>query len=87
MVGLIPSQVRDLVRVVGSSAVPLANSNVMSALIVHCQWEDGAASERTGNQPHNAEAKKTESLIFHIHGCFKELSDCNKDIFIYCIYT
>ena len=47
----------------------LANSAMMSTLIVHCQWEDEMVRERTGHTPSYAEAKKMKSLTLHTHGC------------------
>jgi len=40
----------------------------MSALTVHCQWEDEAVRKRTGHPPSYAEVKKMKSLTLHIPG-------------------
>jgi len=37
---------------------PLANSDMMGTLTIHCQWEDEMARERTGHPPSYAEDKK-----------------------------
>jgi len=48
---------------------PITNSAIISTLTAHCQWEDEAARERTGNPPSYAKAKKMKSLTLHTHGC------------------
>jgi len=44
---------------------------MMSALTVHCQWEDETVRERTGHMPSYAKAKKMKLLTLHTHGCTK----------------
>ena len=44
-----------------------ANSVIMSALTVHCRWEDEMVREITGHPPFNA--MKMKSLTLHAHGC------------------
>jgi len=39
----------------------------MSALTVHCRWEDEMVREITGHPPLNA--MKMKSLTLHAHGC------------------
>lgn len=53
----------------GSNLHPLANSAVMSTGTLHCEWEDQAVWERSGQPPASAEAKKLKSLTLHIRGC------------------
>jgi len=45
---------------------PVANSAIMSTLIVHCRWKD--ERERTGHLASYAEAKKRKSLTLHTQG-------------------
>ena len=49
----------------------LANSDMMSTLTAHCQWEDETVREKTGHQPSYAVAKKMKSLTLQTHGCLR----------------
>src|SRR6218665_40474 len=51
----------------------LANSAMMSALTICCQWEDEMVRERIGHLPSYAEAKKAKSLTLHTHGCSRAI--------------
>ena len=53
---------------------PLANSAIMSALTVHCRWQDETVSERIGQLPSYAEGKKMKSLTLHTYGCFRAIA-------------
>src|SRR6218665_1872712 len=54
------------------------NSAMMSTLIVHCQWEDETAWERTVHSPSCAETKKMKSLTLHTRGFPRvSLKDCS----------
>jgi len=48
---------------------PLANTAMMSTLIIYCQWEDDMVRDRTGHPPPYTEAKKIKLLTFHTSGC------------------
>jgi len=63
-----PGQGRNLVR---APPAPLANSDMMSTLTAHCQWENETVRERTGHPPSYAVAKKIKSLTLHTHGCLR----------------
>jgi len=61
---------------------PLANSAMMSTLIIHCQWEDEMMRERTGHPPSYAKANKMKSLALHAHDCLRAgLRDCSSSSF------
>src|SRR6218665_2375979 len=47
---------------------PLANSAIMSTLIIRCQWVDESVRERTGHPPSYVEAKRMKLLSLHTHG-------------------
>ena len=54
---------------------PLANSAIMSALIVHCQWEGETV---TSHPPSYTETKKMKTLTLHTHSCQRaRLKDCS----------
>src|SRR6218665_1415212 len=50
---------------------PLANSDMMSTLTTHCQWEDETVRERTGHPPSYSVARKMKWLTLHPHGCLR----------------
>jgi len=49
---------------ISAPSTPLANSDMMSTLTIHCQWEDETVRERTSHAPSYAEAKKIKWPTF-----------------------
>src|SRR6218665_876288 len=45
---------------------PLSNSTMMSALTVHCSWEEATVRERTAHPPSYAEAKQMKLQALHV---------------------